>query len=138
MPPDGVRIEDTRTWLLNAARDLRAGEAALASAEPIPEDAVFHAQQAAEKALKAFLAWHDIPFRKTHDLREVGRQCVTVESTLAPLCERAEILTPFAWQFRYPAEHFQEVPAADARQALDLAREVFDAVLAHLPEEARP
>jgi HEPN domain-containing protein len=35
--------------------------------------AVFHCQQAAEKALKGFLAWHDTPFRKTHDLRREWR-----------------------------------------------------------------
>jgi hypothetical protein len=33
----------------------------------------FHAQQAAEKALKAFLAFHDEPFRKTHGIEEIGR-----------------------------------------------------------------
>jgi HEPN domain-containing protein len=32
----------------------------------------YHCQQACEKALKALLAWHDVPFRKTHSLEEVG------------------------------------------------------------------
>ena len=44
-------------------------------------DVMFHAQQAAEKALKAFLAWHGV-FRKTHSLEELGRQCVALEATL--------------------------------------------------------
>jgi hypothetical protein len=35
--------------------------------------AVFHCQQAAEKALKGFLAWHDVPFRKTHTLKRAAR-----------------------------------------------------------------
>ena len=26
-----------------------------------------------EKALKAFLSWHDRPFRKTHSIEELGR-----------------------------------------------------------------
>jgi hypothetical protein len=34
------------------------------------EDVLFHCQQTVEKALKAFLAWHDRPLRKTHDLVE--------------------------------------------------------------------
>jgi len=138
MPPDAKRVEDTRAWLIKAARDLKAGEAALAAPEPIPEDAMFHAQQAVEKALKALLIWHDEPFRKTHDLREVGTQCVGLDPSLAAVCERAELLTPFAWQFRYPDELSPEPPTADARQALDLAREVYEAVLARLPGEARP
>jgi len=104
---------------------------------PIPEDAVFHAQQAVEKALKAFLCWYDVPFRKTHDLRELGRQCVSLDNSLDSLCLRAECLTPFAWQFRYPEE--PSAPSLEeARQALSLAREVYEAIVERLPVEARP
>jgi len=35
---------------------------------PFTGDAVFHAQQVAEKTLKAFLVWHGRIFRKTHNL----------------------------------------------------------------------
>lgn len=52
-------------------------------------DALFHCQQAIEKALKAFLTWHDEPFRKTHDLGELGTQCVTLDDTLTALLRRA-------------------------------------------------
>jgi hypothetical protein len=45
---------------------------------PLTADITFHAQQLAEKALKGFLTWHDQPFRKTHDLVEIGEQCVTL------------------------------------------------------------
>jgi hypothetical protein len=38
----------------------------LASAEP--SRSIFHSQQAA----KAFLTFHDVTFRKTHDLNELG------------------------------------------------------------------
>ena len=41
-------------------------------APPLPREALYHCQQAAEKALKGFLAFHDHPFRRTHDLRELG------------------------------------------------------------------
>jgi hypothetical protein len=36
----------------------------------LTEDALFYAQQAVEKAMKRFLAAHDLAFRKTHDLDE--------------------------------------------------------------------
>ena len=39
---------------------------------PLIEDALFHCQQAAEKAMKAFLTAHDTAFRKTHDLDELA------------------------------------------------------------------
>jgi HEPN domain-containing protein len=138
MPYDARRIGDTQAWLIKAEKDLRAGEASLGAQEPLPEDAMFHAQQSSEKALKAFLAWHDEPFRKTHDLREIGTQCVAHDPSLGAVCERAELLTPFAWQFRYPDDSSPDPSISDARKALDLAREVYVAVLARLPGEAHP
>jgi HEPN domain-containing protein len=63
-----------------------------------------HAQQAAEKAMKAFLAWHDVPFRKTHNLEELGQQCVALDATLSTVADLAAPLTEYAWKFRYPGE----------------------------------
>jgi HEPN domain-containing protein len=104
MPPDDPRLADVRGWLRRAADDLRSAEVDLAASPPLTGDAAFHCQQATEKALKALLAWHDVPFRKTHDLAELGQQCVGLDPSLASLCQRAEPLTPFAWMFRYPGE----------------------------------
>ena len=52
-----------------------------------------HAQQAAERSLKAFLAWHDVPFRKTHNIEELGRPCVGLDATLGAIIDRAVPLT---------------------------------------------
>jgi HEPN domain-containing protein len=99
---------------------------------PLTDDIVFHAQQAAEKAMKGFLTWHDQAFRKTHDLAEVGRQCSAVDSALEPLLKRAEKLTVFAWAFRYPGDA-EQPSVEEARAALAVAREVYNALLAHVP-----
>jgi HEPN domain-containing protein len=61
-------MADTRAWLARARDDIRGADIDLAAAPPLLGDAAFHCQQAVEKALKAFLTWHDRPFRKTHDL----------------------------------------------------------------------
>jgi HEPN domain-containing protein len=137
MAADAERAADTRGWLRRAAADLRGAEIDLAADPPLAGDAVFHCQQAAEKALKAFLAWHDVPFRKTHDLAEIGHQCIALDPSLEPLCRRAEGLTTFAWIFRYPGE-LDEPPVEDVVGALALAREVFNAVLSRLGEDLRP
>jgi len=123
--------------MARAASDLGAGAHDLTAEDPFCEDAVFHAQQAAEKAMKAFLVWHDTPFRKTHDLAELGRQCADLEPTLAPLLQRAAPLSEYAWKFRYPGEQ-DESTREEAEEALALAREVYEAVLARLPEDAHP
>ena len=64
MQHDAARIVDTRAWLAKALTDLLAADRLLHFDPPLAGAAVFHAQQAAEKVLKAFLAWHDDPFRK--------------------------------------------------------------------------
>ena len=74
MPPDDVRLEDARAWLAKAELDLRAADLELGTpAAGLWGDVAFHAQQAAEKALKAFLALHDEPFGKTHSIEQIGR-----------------------------------------------------------------
>lgn len=98
---------------------------------------MFHAQQAAEKSMKAFLAWHDVPFRKTHNLEELGQQCVLVDAMLAPVSDQAVPLSEYAWKFRCPGEA-AEPDRGEAEAALAAARNVYDAILGRLPEEARP
>jgi HEPN domain-containing protein len=56
MKHDPGRVADTRAWLVKAAIDLRAAETDLAASLPLLEDALFHCQQAAEKAMKALLS----------------------------------------------------------------------------------
>jgi HEPN domain-containing protein len=137
MPHDPIRVADTRAWMEKASLDLGAGQADLAHDPPFRGDAMFHAQQAAEKALKGFLAWHENPFRKTHDLRELFGACSGLDPSLFSLGERAEGLTPYAWVFRYPGES-EEPSREDAEKALEIARQVFAAILTRLPEDARP
>ena len=75
MPYDAARIAETREWLTKARIDLRAADHDRTADPPITADMVFHDQQVVEKALKALLCWHDVPFRKTHNLVELGKQC---------------------------------------------------------------
>ena len=69
---------------------------------PILGDLVFHCQQATEKLLKAFLVWHDVVFRKTHNLEELGEQRLAIDPTLREVVDRAVPLTEYAWRFRPP------------------------------------
>jgi HEPN domain-containing protein len=78
--------------------------------------------------LKAFLAWHDAPFRKTHSLEELGRQCAALDPTLQQIADQAAPLTEFAWRFRYPGER-DEPDQAEAEEALAAALAVYQAIL---------
>src|SRR6266540_2733274 len=102
MPHDPHKVAECHAWLQRAWADLDSAGILLAAARPRTDTALFHCQQAVEKAWKAFLFWNDLPFRKTHDLRELGDACASLDRSLAALAQRAEQLTPFAWVFHYP------------------------------------
>ena len=138
MPPDDARLQDVRAWLSKAELDLKAAAHEIsAPEEALWGDVMFHAQQAAEKAMKAFLAWHDVPFRKTHNIEELGQQCVALDATLATVADEAAPLTEYAWKFRYPGES-DEPERDEAAEAVAAARNIYSAILTRLPAQARP
>lgn len=134
MRHDPVRVDEVGAWLRKVSVDIEACSRLLQGDAPLCDAAVFHAQQAAEKAIKGFLLWHDIPFGKTHNIVEIGKLAVKVDRTLENLFRRASSLTQYAWRFRYPGEP-EEATSEEANKALALAKEVFNAVLERLPDE---
>jgi HEPN domain-containing protein len=137
MPLDPELVAETAGWFQRALHDLGAGQADLTADPPFTGDAVFHAQQAAEKSMKGYLTWHSRIFRKTHNLTELGGMCADLDASLDSLLQRAARLTDYAWKYRYPGEP-QEPPREEADSAWALAREVYDAVLERLPADVRP
>ena len=79
---------------------LREGRLLYDSTEE-PSAAVVLSQPAAEKSAKALLASHNVVFRKTHDLDELGKQCAALAPSLTPLLTEAVGLTDYASNFRY-------------------------------------
>src|SRR3989304_1482303 len=63
---DQQAFELAQSWLGRARSDLNLGRAALRARDVLPEDACFHAQQCAEKALKGLLTAKGIDFPRTH------------------------------------------------------------------------
>jgi len=138
MSAEEARFAIARQWLLSAGEDLTLGHRGME--EPaLPRGAVFHAQQVAEKALKAFLIFHDQPFKRTHDLIELLNLCISVQPDFAALEDMAQILTPYAIAGRYPDAAGGLVPMlAQAEDALRDAEAVLEFVLQRLPPTARP
>jgi HEPN domain-containing protein len=88
-----------------------------------------------EKALKAYLTWHDQPFRRTHNLIELLEQCIAVSATFSSVRELAERLDPYGVASRYPGE---DPTPEQAAKALRLATEATTFVLGQIPPQARP
>ncbi len=84
----------------------------------------FTASKLRRRRQKAFLTFHDVTFRKTHDLNELGSQCVQLAPALAALFQEAADLNDYAVVFRYldaPREPDEE----EARGTLQTAERVF-------------
>lgn len=124
MTPEEWRLDEAGRWIAQADKDLNA---ARILAAPEPTRSVFHSQQAAEKAAKGFLAFHNVPFKKTHDLEELGHQCTAVDPSLAPAFRAAEDLTDYAVVFRYP-DAPREPDENEAMAAFQTARQLVQAV----------
>ncbi|HVS20848.1 MAG TPA: HEPN domain-containing protein [Pyrinomonadaceae bacterium] len=60
--------DSPEAWLLRARSDLALARAVLNLPDVLREDACFHAQQCAEKSLKALLVHLAIPYQRTHAL----------------------------------------------------------------------
>ena len=135
MQPDKAAV--VRSWLSKAASDLRGAHIDLEADPPLIEDALFHCQQAAEKSLKAFLTAHDTPFKKPHDLDELGRACLELDAGLGDSMRSVATLTVFAWKFRYPGD--TQVPSMhEVRGYLAIANRLYTAILPRLPHTCHP
>ena len=90
---------------------------------PLLAVAAYHAQQAGEKALKAFLAAHNVAFRSTHNLEELLSQTEAIEASFGQFSVAARTLTPYAVRFRYPGGPLAPT-SLEAEEALHLADHV--------------
>ena len=111
----------------SALRELRARK------NPDYDSACFHAQQCAEKYLKAVLVRHQVEFPKTHDLKDILKLIAGVTPSLAEAHEEAKNLTRYGVTTRYPSG-LPGVSERDAREAARIAGRVRDAVRARLAD----
>lgn len=131
MTPPEARLRILREWLAKAEADMDLAEH-LVKEGIFPGAAAFHSQQAAEKFLKAFLAWRGIYFPKTHDLEELLDLAETVAPTLAESLRDVIVLSPYGVTLRYPGDR-PGASAAEAGEAARPAAKVRSAVLPLLP-----
>lgn len=115
-PPD-----DPREWLNRARSDLTIAKKR--SQGIYLEDLCFHAQQAAEKAIKAVLILWNVEFPYIHDLARLMEVGVQAGVTVPEEVLKAAVLTRFAVLNRYPGTG--RVPSdRDYQKALHLAQTV--------------
>jgi HEPN domain-containing protein len=130
---------EAKAWMVKAWRDLETARRAATGEPPFYDVAVYHCQQAAEKAVKAFLVHHGKPYEKTHDIEVLTDLACEIDSNFNTLADAADALTPYATRFRYPNATFAVEPQpTEYDEALKYAQTIYDFVLNLLPPEARP
>jgi len=119
-------------WLQKAESDIKVVKYVLEMDEP-PTDAIcFHCQQAIEKYLKAFLTYHNVRVKKTHDLGILLEMCLEIDKEFESMdIDKIASLTPFAVELRYPDEIYTPT-INECKDSLKLALTVKEIVLKKL------
>lgn len=105
----------TLEWIHKAEGDwFSAQREARARTHPNYDAACFHAQQCAEKYLKAELQETGLAFKKTHDLVNLLNMILSVKPTWSALRADLIVLTAFAVDYRYPGNAATKAEAQDA------------------------
>ena len=110
----------TAEWITKAEGDFATAERELGVTVSPNYDAVcFHAQQCAEKYLKARLQESGVQFGKTHDLPTLLNLALSVERTWDALLTDMQTLSTYAVAYRYPGDSADK---EDAEEALEKCR----------------
>lgn len=119
--------DEAMDWLRLAASDLALARLVVSTGQVALHHACYHAQQAAEKALKAGLALIDIDPPKSHNLdslRDTFPGGWDVQTSFPDLRE----LTDWNAQGRYPGD-WPEARAEDAEAMIATAESVLESVI---------
>ncbi|MFM7182289.1 MAG: HEPN domain-containing protein [Verrucomicrobiales bacterium] len=121
MSPESLEL--AKIWLAKAQSDLATARLLIKGEERYLDTGSYHCQQAAEKAIKAWLTAAEVTFVKTHSLEILLRLCLPSNPGFLQFLPHVVELTPLATEFRYPGDIFEPSPA-EADHALMLAEEL--------------
>jgi HEPN domain-containing protein len=91
---DEGKRHEINQWLIKSQRDLGSAKRLMLGEEPYFDTGVYHCQQSAEKALKAYLVHQDIEIEKTHNLVTLLERCTLSEPRFEQWRQAAMTLTP--------------------------------------------
>jgi HEPN domain-containing protein len=114
-------VKKARKWASYAEQDLRLAKHGLTISSSCPYRLIaYHAQQCAEKYLKAYLVFKQLDFPYTHNIRSLMQLCVG--DWIVEISD-ADELTPYAVTTRYPGID-DRVTRKDAIYGVELAKKV--------------
>jgi HEPN domain-containing protein/predicted nucleotidyltransferase len=129
-PWEGTGMKpETQEWVQKAEDDLNMARWLRQAPAPFYDGVCFHAQQAAEKYLKAFLEERNIAYPRTHDLIRLLDLSGNLLPELDPLRPNLATLSQFAVVTRYRGFWATQQDADDALHTAEQVRTVIRAKL---------
>jgi HEPN domain-containing protein/predicted nucleotidyltransferase len=129
-PWEGMGMKpETQEWVQKAEDDLNMARWLRQAPAPFYDGVCFHAQQAAEKYLKAFLEERNIAYPRTHDLIRLLDLSGNLLPELDPLRPNLATLSQFAVVTRYRGFWATQQDADDALHTAEQVRTIIRAKL---------
>ena len=123
---EGIK-DIVRKWLIKADNDLKTAKHCIIAEEVISDSVCFHAQQAMEKFLKAYLISKDISPQKTHKIEILIENCKNFDNSFNEL-DGIEKMSEYAVELRYP-DDFYNPSIEEAQESIIVAQKVKDFVI---------
>jgi len=115
---------ETQEWIEKAEGDLKVARREAQTTDPVYDAVCFHAQQCAEKYLKALLEEHVVTFPRIHDLVVLLDLGGGLIPELDPLKPRLAHLSVFGIASRYPGVRADRQAAEEAITTAEEVRTV--------------
>ena len=132
-----AKAQLVQSWLTKAQHDLASARVLATSDPPLLDTAIYHCQQAAEKAVKGYLVFCDQEFERVHDVEVLIRSAMPYVAEFTDWIDVGIQLTPYARIYRYPG-YAAEPSREQFDQAMSAAEGLYKFVLSLLPEEMWP
>lgn len=114
-------IKELKSWIAHAEDDYGAATILIRARKPLLYSACFHAQQSAEKYLKALLIYKDRDFPKVHDLNILNDLCSKAGIFVGISEDMLEFLSAYAVGTRYPGD---EPTLEETKEAIEITKSI--------------
>ena len=125
------KIEIVKQWIEKADHDLGTAQVTYLYLPTYRDTIAFHCQQSAEKYLKGYLLFLEIPFKRQHSLNYLLGLISEKISISEALYLNASELEEFAVEIRYP-DTLIELTDIEIHQAFDIAKMIRAFVLTQM------
>ncbi|MBU4484102.1 HEPN domain-containing protein [bacterium] len=121
------RIVDA--WIKKADQDYFYASASLDEELEFYDLISFHFHQAVEKYFKALIIYHNLEFKKIHDLMELHKMVINLNDKLQDLNEDCIFLNRFYIETRYPVHWPSNITKEDAEAARKHAGHIKETIV---------